>query len=326
MSYTVTEESFESLASIHNQPESGLDWSSVFVLPVWMKVWWEIFGNGAELNLTAVRQGDEVIGIAPLSVADGKASFVGSADVCDYLDFVVVPGKEEDFFNVLLDDLRGRGISSIELESLRPDSVALTKLADIAVNRAHQVTIRREDVSLDIELPATWDEYLKMLSSKQRHEVRRKLRRLEEAGEVGYRLESTPAAVSGAMDTFVRMFTESRDDKADFLTERMETFFRMLAAALSEAGMLRMGILELDAVPVAMVFCFDYNNGRYLYNSGYDPGYTSVSAGLLSKVICIRESIEEQKGVFDFLKGDEVYKSHLGGKKIPIYTCRIDIG
>ncbi|GAI92821.1 unnamed protein product, partial [marine sediment metagenome] len=73
-------------------------------MPPWLKVWWQELGAGAELYLGTVRQREEVIGIAPLLVREGKTSLIGSADVCDYLDFVVAPGKEEDFFGILLDD------------------------------------------------------------------------------------------------------------------------------------------------------------------------------------------------------------------------------
>ncbi len=325
MDCTVTKESFDSLASIWNEPDNGLDWNSVFVLPVWMRTWWQVFDDGADLLLRAVRRGEKVIGIAPLKVKDGTASFVGDADVCDYLDFIVAPGEETEFSSTLLDDLGSNGIKRLELESLRPDSAALTSLAEIAVNRNCEVTIKREDVSLDVELPATWEEYLQVLNSKQRHEVRRKLRRLQEAGKINYRTLEKSEDIRDVMDTFFKMFTESREDKAEFLTEQMESFFRLMTGKLSEAGLLKLGILELDSLPAAMIICFDYKNGVYLYNSGYDPQYTSLSAGLLSKALCIKESIEAKKERFDFLRGDEVYKYRLGGNEIPIYNCRIEI-
>ena len=70
---------------------------------------------------------------------------------------------------------------------------------------------------------------------------------------------------------------------------------------------------------------FDYRNTVHLYNSGYDPEYGSLSVGLISKVMCIRDSIERGKRKFDFMKGDEPYKHRLGGREIPIYRCRIDL-
>ena len=263
------------------------------------------------------------MGIAPLQVKEGTASFIGSADVCDYLDFVVTPGMEADFFNVLLDDLRGNGIKRLDLESLRPDSAALMHLTSVARRRGYAIVCEAEDVSLELALPATWDEYLAMLTTKQRHEVRRKLRRLSEVARVSYRFIQDGASLPGAIDTFLKMFTGSREDKAAFLTPRTESFFRELADTMGRAGMLRLGVLELDGLPAAMIMCFAYDSCLYLYNSGYDLRYTSLSVGLLSKVMAIKNSIEQGMSRFDFLKGNEVYKYHLGGREVPIYRCQI---
>ena len=325
MSYTITQESFDSLASCWANPSHSLRWNSLFVLPVWLKVWWQEFGAGAELHLGAIRQEEEVIGVAPLLVREGKTSLIGSADVCDYLDFIVAPGRERDFFSVLLDDLREKGINQLDLSPLRPDSTVLTYLVSIAQNRGYEVLCHPEDVSLELDLPATWEEYLGILTSKQRHEVKRKLRRLEEAGNVKYRIVEDTGATREAMNTFLRMFAESRTDKAAFLTAQMESFFRSLADNMAEVGLLRLGILELDTQPTAMVMCVDYNDCMYLYNSGYNPQYNSLSVGLLCKVLCIKESIQEGKKRFDFLKGDETYKYHLGGGEVPLYSCQITI-
>ena len=110
------------------------------------------------------------------------------------------------------------------------------------------------------------------------------------------------------------------------MNSRMESFFRSMAGAMAEAGLLRLGILELDSQPVAMLMGFDYNGTMYLYNSAYNPEYDSLSVGLLSKALCIKESIQEGKKRFDFLKGNETYKYHLGGQKITLYNCKINIG
>ncbi len=257
---------------------------------------------------------------------EGKASLIGSADVCDYLDFVVDPEREQDFFGVLLDDLRQKGISHLDLRPLRPDSTVLTHLVSIAQNRGYEVLCHPEDVSLELDLPSTWEEYLAILTAKQRHEVRRKLRRLWEAGEVKHRcVEVSRSEVGGFTDTFLKLFSLSREDKANFMTPEMESFFRSLAEAMAEIGLLRFGIIELDTLPVAMTVGFDYNDSHYLYNSAYDPQYNSLSVGLLCKVLCIKGSIEKGQKKWDFLKGGEPYKYHLGGREVPLYRCKITI-
>ena len=276
--------------------------------------------------MVAVREQSDIIGIAPLQVRGKEAFFVGSPDVCDYQDFIVVPGRESDFFDVLLDDLKRQDISQLSLSPLRPDSTVMTSLVDAARNRGFEVLCREGEVSVEMDLPSTWEDYLVGLDKKQRHEVRRKLRRLWGAGDVVYRCqEGSPQQVDGFMDIFLRLFTLSREEKAEFMTDQMESFFRSLAKTMAEIKLLRFGILEVDKVTAAMIMGFDYNETMYLYNSGYDPRYDSLSVGLLSKALCIRESIQRGKKKWDFLKGAEKYKYQLGGKEIPLYNCRITI-
>ena len=69
--------------------------------------------------------------------------------------------------------------------------------------------------------------------------------------------------------------------------------------------------------------CFDYKDTVYLYNSGYEPDYGWLSVGVISKALCIKDSIERNKKHFDFLKGGEAYKYHLGGQEFPLYKCSL---
>jgi len=325
MSYTIFENRLTDLKALRKDSKQALQWPSVFVLPAWMQVWWQVFGEGANPYIRTVKQGDKVIGIAPLMIKDGAACLIGNTDVCDYLDFVTAPGMEKDFFNVLLDDLKKNGIKKLDLKHVRPDSTVLTNLVPVAEAGKCRITSDEEAVSYEMELPPSFDEYLNRLSTKQRHEVRRKMRRLTEEGNIEYRFIEKGTELSTAIDTFFKMFVESRQDKAAFLTEQMKSYFRLLVDTMTEIGLFKMGVLELDKKPVAEIMCFDYNDCVYLYNSGYDPQYVSLSVGLLSKVYAIKDSIDKGKKKFDFLKGAETYKGHLGGKEVPLYRCQIHL-
>ncbi len=325
MVYTVTEESFASLNSYWADFRQNLDWNTLFVLPSWLEAWWQVFGSDFQLYLSAVWQREKIIGIAPLLVKEKTASIIGSADVCDYLDFIVSPGMENNFFNTLLNDLRQKGINQLDLTSVRLDSTVFTNLVALARQGKYEVLCHEAGVSVELDLPSTWDEYLAILTNKQRHEVKRKLRRLWDADNVDYRCFKVSQEVGGFMDTFLKLFSLSQKDKADFMTTKMESFFRLLAETMAKIGLLRVGILEVDELPAAMIVGFDYNNTMYLYNSAYDPNYSHLSVGLLSKVLCIKESIQRGNKKWDFLKGGESYKYHIGGKEIPLYSCQIKI-
>jgi len=319
----VSPESFESLAACWADPGSRLHWPNVFVLPAWLKAWWEVFGAGAELWLASVRSGRELIGLAPLQIRGGEASFVGGPDVCDYQDFVVQPGREAEFFDLLLDQLQAEGVARLDLGALRPESTVLNHLVGLARERGWPVSLEPEGTTLELDLPGTWDQYLAMLNGKQRHEIKRKLRRLEEAAEFSYRVVDDPEQVGRAMPVFLKLFRESRQDKTTFMTTPMEAFFNLLAGALAEVGVLRLGFLDLNGRPAAAVMCFDFDGAIFLYNSGFDPDLSSLSPGIICKVLSLRDGLERGRSRYDFLKGAEAYKHRLGGREVPLSRCRI---
>ncbi len=216
--YAVTAETFESVTSCWLNSGSPLKWDCLFVLPAWLRVWWDFFGGGLTPYLWSVRQGGELIGIAPLVLCGEKASFMGSVDVCDYLDFIVAPGKELKFFRALIEHLKQQGVTHLDLGHVRHDSRVFTALTPVAKSLGCEFSCHQEDVSLELDLPATWEGFLLSLTGKERHEVRRKLRRLDEAASIQFRVLEDTQEIMSAMDTFLALFRLSRPEKAAFMT------------------------------------------------------------------------------------------------------------
>jgi CelD/BcsL family acetyltransferase involved in cellulose biosynthesis len=106
----------------------------------------------------------------------------------------------------------------------------------------------------------------------------------------------------------------------------MNSYFSLLAESMAKANLLKLSFLYVDGTPAAAVMCFDYNSTIYLYNNGYDGRFSSLSVGLLSKVLTIQDSIVRGRKKYDFLKGTEEYKYRLGGKPLPLYRCRVKLG
>ena len=341
MTANISEENFRILDEYYQQPfqehdETALSWPSIFVLPVWLKTWWNTFGDDYELFIRSVHQEGQVLGIAPLMLnkKGDEAYLIGSPDVCDYLDFITIQDNEleQRFFGQLILHLREAGVKRMVLSAQRPDSAIFRGLiAADANNNLHlkeydlQIDMVREDQSFELKLASDWDSYLAGLKKKQRHEVRRKLRRLEdEGGSYSFRVIEQPREIEEFYPEFIELFKQN-PEKADFFNEQMSSYFKSLLANTAEDGLVRFGLLELEGKTVAAVLYFDYDNCIYLYNSGYNSDYHNLSAGLLSKALAIKHSVEQGKKTFDFLKGEEVYKSRLGGKGIPIYKVIIKI-
>jgi len=325
MRCTVAVEELSRLELYRLDISSKLRWEPLFILPAWLGVWKNSFAAAATDRCLVVREDDNVIGIAPLIISGTDASIIGSVNVCDYFDFPVVPGKETVFYANLLQYLKTSGIKTLDAQVCRPDATIITHLAPAARKLGHDVALAPDEVSPEIVLPFTWDEYVQSLETKQRHELRRKLRRFEAAGEITSKFITSPAEVPAFTNLFLKMFTESREDKADFLTPAMEQYFRRNFQGMAETGIFRGFILELDRQPVAALAAYDYHDVVYLYNSGFERQYDYLSVGIISKALLIKDSIEQRKNKFDFLKGSEPYKFHLGGKEVRLQQCHIDI-
>lgn len=324
MADAVTRETFDRLAAMQSDPRSQLRWATPFVLPLWLKAWWQSFGRG-QPEILVVRLRGHPIGAAPLMIQGKKARLIGDVNVCDYLDVITAPDQTAVFFQALGDHLRRRGVDRLDLELLRPDSIVIREMAPAAQRQGLAVEIEPKDVALELELPDSWESYQEMLSGKQRHEMRRKLRRLEAAAPYALRTVTDEASLAEAVEVFIRLFRANRRDKADFMRAGMIAYFRDLMQALAADGRLRLYFLELQGIPAAAAMCFHHQQTIYLYNSAYDSRYRDLSVGVLCNALSLRESIRSGMKAYDLLRGAETYKRHLGGQPVTLYRCTIEL-
>jgi CelD/BcsL family acetyltransferase involved in cellulose biosynthesis len=294
-----------------------------FLHPTWLRTWLAEFGANCEPLVLTCGDGN-LVGLAPLMRADDRLTFIGDASICDFMDVLVDPASADAAFDDLWRQLRDQDWTEIELWGLMASSPTRDRIKACAAQNGYRVEERPEAVAPRLDLPATWEDYLSSLGKKDRHEIRRKIRRLYDSGAaVDFDVFSTQDEVVAAMDDFLALHTQSRQDKTDFMTPEMESFFRRMASALAAEGLVRLFILRINGKPAAAVLCFDAGSHLYMYNSGYDPEFSGLSVGLVSKALVLRWAIENGMSGLDFLRGDESYKYDLGARDQQIYTLRL---
>ncbi len=295
----------------------------VFMAPWWQSVWWKRFRGESELLMMLVDGPDGPVGLAPM-VRDGDTlALLGGGDLFDYRDFIVPRGSEDAFCSILFPRLESMDWSALRLDSIREGSPTLRLFPQAAEAAGMSVEIEVEDVAPAAVLPTTWDEYLAALSKKNRHEIRRKIRRLHNAGRLDRRVCESSEQLRPMMSSFLSLLRASNPDKDSFMTADREAFFFDAAEESARRGHLRLELTALDGQPVAACLGFDYSDAYLLYNSGYDPAHSRLSVGIVSKALAIQAAIESGKRVFDFLRGSEDYKYRLGGQDRRIYRLVI---
>lgn len=296
-----------------------------FVTPAFQRTWLRHFQGARELRLLTAREGERLVGVAPMLRDGATAEFVGHYSICDYMDVVAAPGFERELAALVLDRLAGEGVTSLDLRGLLEGTPTLDAMAQAAAVAGFSAEREDEAIAPVAELPGTWDEYLARLSKKDRHELRRKLRRLDSAGgDVRFSVITDAGEAAALLDPFFRMMRASNHHKEEFLDRPgMVEFFRDVVRAMGEEGMLRFYWLTFDGQPVAGVLNFDIGGCLYMYNSGYDPEYSHYAVGLMSKTLQIKDAIECGRTCVDFMRGDESYKYDLGGRDQKVYRLKL---
>ena len=274
----------------------------------------------------SIRRGEHLVGMAALDMDREEARQLGDHNVQDYAGPLALGGEEATVAAGVLEWLREDLTPGAVFWGLAKDSPMRDALAEAAEAGGWESSESHEAVCPGVDLPGDFEAFVGGLSKHDRHELRRKMRNFEAAGAVEFTSLAQASAVAGEMDTLFRLMRASRGDKDEFLTPVMEAFFRDLATTFAELGMLRLAKLTLDGVTVAMTLSFEHAGTTFLYNSGYDPEFSRLAVGLVSKASAIRESIERGGKRFDFLRGDEEYKRRLGGVDREVVTMRLRAG
>ncbi len=322
----ITPESWNGLAeqSIADTPFSRHEYLSQ---------WWKTLGGGewqhAELILVSATENDQLIGIAPLFIADydGQRALmlVGSIEISDYLDLIVHERDVPRFVSGLFDflssfDDRWSALDWYNLPDASPTLAALKAEAEKRGWTHHEEVYRPTP---RIPLNGSFEDYLSRIDKKQRHEIRRKMRRAAESDKtVRFYIVNGTEDIDSEIEAFFNLMIQS-PEKEQFLHPAMR---EQLTATFQNAhthGYLWLAFLEIEGATTAASLNFDYKNKLWGYNSGVSSEHRELSPGWVLLAHTIHWCCENGRYEFDFMRGDEEYKYRFGG--VNQYVMRVKI-
>ncbi len=291
--------------------------------PDLLAAWWHIYEPGS-LIIVEIRDKDIAVAILPLYSPQDEpddVKLVGGDDVIDYLGPVIKEGYEKRVVDYLISCLLCQTRwHSITFQNVPSES---RLLQIIQKERPHDVRIAVEviEVCPRLQLASTYDQTLMGLDKKQRHELRRKRRRAEEAGADFRIFSGDTSQLSHDIEVFFSLMESSSPEKARFIrNKKNRQFFHELGEILYSNGMLELAFLDLNGEPMAAMWQIGTQDTTMLYNSGFTTGGVSeLSPGNALFSMCLEDSIEKQRRSYDFLRGDEAYKSRLGAQPVPLF-------
>jgi CelD/BcsL family acetyltransferase involved in cellulose biosynthesis len=325
------------IATIHTLPELislEKEWNDLlansashvpFLRHEYITTWWQGLGGGewshGELYVvTARREHGELIGIAPLFLTDNRDGepalmLLGSIEISDYLDVIARPEDLPAFLEALLEHLASEQTPAchlLDLYNLLENSPTLPTLHAAAEKFSWKYSQQPLQHCPYIPLPGDWEKYLCSIDKKQRHEIRRKMRR---AGDyylpLRWYIVQDGATLEQEVDSFLKLMA-SDPDKAKFLTPAMHTQMHSIVQAAFNGGWLQLAFIEVNEEKAAAYLNFDYMNHIWVYNSGLDFRFSELSLGWVLLGYLLEWANEHQRESFDFMRGDEQYKYRFG--------------
>ena len=296
--------------------------NSVFLTFEWFYSWWKSFGEDQSLRILLFRDSRGVLnGIAPMMLTQQSLSFLASREVTDYCDLIIPKGKEEEVIeSFLIEIMANRGeMDRLALINIREESSTIPVLTRLAEKFDLPFTLEETEFALRLELPKVYESYVSQLSRKNRHELRRKVKKLEELSDVVIERISDPEKIRIHLETFIGLHRRSSPAKNRFWQKKgMAGFFEDVATFFSQQGWMEFYLLSMDGQITASLLCFIYQNEVLFYNVAFDPNFAAFSPGIFLFNRAIERAIAEGIWRVDFLRGREKYKYNFGAEECKI--------
>jgi CelD/BcsL family acetyltransferase involved in cellulose biosynthesis len=290
----------------------------------WHAAWFSTLGvaTGRRLNLAVLREGKRLSGVLPLTRRRHRGVRLlewSGARVTDYCDALLDPALEpRSALAALWQAVRARGGFDVaRLGQVRADAALGGLLADLP----HWIETREDSYGLPL-VHRSGREWLASRPAKERENVRRRTRRLAEAG-VGFWVRSPGEPWRPAVDALVaqkRAWAAARGERGLLDEPGGEAFFHALAAAMADLDVLHLSGLRAGDRFVACELALVRDGVLYGYMTSYDLGWAGKGPGQVLLANLAMWCCERGIGRLDLMLGPEEYKKRLGCGTEPVRT------
>lgn len=302
----------------------------LFLAPRWLLTWWKHYRpSGSQLQIVTIRDDNGwLIGLAPCFRRSSwwggdEIQMLGSGEVCsDYLSVLTKPGEQDHVVRAIAEFV-SREFAAVDrffLEGLDASDKVMHDLAEAMRHRQYEVKQLPQLDSYRLSLPATWEEWVSQLSRSRRHRVRQLWRNQFETGKATIHIADR-ATLDHGFSILVDLHQKRRNlmgQPGCFASKHFHSFLQEAASEHLESGQLRLQWIELEGRPIAVEMDLEEGDTLMHYCSGIAIDCEYARPGWLGITAAIRHAIESGKATFDFLRGDEGYKSHWRGQPVPL--------
>lgn len=316
------------------------DWNALateipFLRSEWLATWWRHFRSvDDELFMPAVYDRGRLVGLAPWYLSRDRwqgrvVRFLGTGKVCSEYLTVLTGGDNREVVARLAAWLTSEAAEKwdmLDFDGVPQCDALLAALVDSLSAEGCRVFRRRREQIWRLTLPGSWDELVSRLSKKRRAKFRWQEREFFDSGRATLETAVDATGIARGLDVLHRLHQARRDSLGEsgcFAVPQFNAFLADAAAQFQRLGQLRLQWIEVDRQPAAVEFDLLGDDALFYYQTGIDPGRAEISPGWLLQAASLKRAIAEGRRSFDFLRGDEAYKSTWGARPAPLVQYRV---
>ncbi len=295
--------------------------------PGWMLSWWKhVRPPGTALRIVAVRDGSELVALAPwfLHVAEDKRSdmrFLG-AELSDRVDILCRSGRERDVFQALRQALGTVtpqpdlvAFEAVSLRSPWPDLLASGLSGHMRFSRFRNSIRPAPVVMLTADTPEAW---LAGRSSNFRGQMGRLRRRLERRGG-SVRHINDPTETQVALSALLELHADRWEGRGEskLLSAGVEELIREAAFALGPER-LRLWAIEIDGELISVQLFLAAGGEIKYWNGGWSEQHADLKPSMLTILAALQDGITRGERRLDLGAGTHAYKLRFADDQDPL--------
>jgi hypothetical protein len=285
--------------------------------------WWRRFGTG-ELEIFTARREGRLAGVLPLhrpalrAPAFKTEPFPLSARAGTHrstanwhVPKVELLAEDPEVAGELAHAVFSRRAPLVSLAFFSPAKVGYEECRSAAASAGYRTLEQLLPPSPYVEVDGEWESFERSLDSKARSDLRRRRRRLEEAGAVSVEVVDGSERLDELLaEGFDLERSGWKAAQGSAIASRPETagFYTDVADWAAGRGILRLSFLRCDGRPVAFQFALEDGGVYYFLKGGYDPAYDRFSPARLLVNAMLARAFSTGLARFDFLGGNEPWK------------------
>ena len=287
--------------------------NTIFQTFEWFDAWWKSFGARRRLFFLVVRQGERIVGFAPLMCRRSAfgwrlLEFAGTGNA-DYQDFVMPTDKPRQLAAVCR-FLRARRFSWERLALYNVPAQSSTHEALRSASAAAGLKLV-DEIRVDCPALTLGPDSTGARRLINKYSLRRPLNWFRKHGDVSFRHVQSIEEIASFLPAFFeqhRRRWHAVGETSLFTKEKQRHFYEALARSLHPRGWLQFSVVEFNRQPIAFHFGFDYDGCITWYKPSFDTRFAGHSPGLLLTRQLIADGLERARRELDFTIGDEAFK------------------